>query len=417
MPNLPPDSMAYAFWCAAREIGAVLTGKSFAEGFVDGLPAIARAAVTDLVYGALRRYGQGDALLAPFLRNPPYPDIHALLLAALYRLETREDAHTVVNQAVTAAEHLCSGRYKSLVNGVLRAFLRQRRSWEEWKDTLSEAARLWYPDWWIRRVRVAYPEQWARILAAGNRLPPMCLRVNSRKIARREYQEHLARQGIEAGARGENALLLARACPVDSLPGFAEGWVYVQDLGAQRAAELLDPEPEARVLDACAAPGGKTTHLLERGKNLCLTAWDIDAARCEKIRDNLARLGLSAKVRVVDATAAGEGGARFDAILADVPCSASGVVSRAPDVKWLRQEADLPRFAKKQARILAALWEKLVPRGKLLYATCSVFPEENERQIRRFLRAAPLARLVHAEQWLPDTEHDGFYYALLQKTA
>ncbi|MDR0234318.1 MAG: 16S rRNA (cytosine(967)-C(5))-methyltransferase RsmB, partial [Zoogloeaceae bacterium] len=231
--------------------------------------------------------------------------------------------------------------------------------------------------------------------------------------------ERLREADIHAEPRGECGLLLKQPLAVERLPGFQEGKLSVQDLGAQRAAQILSPGKGARVLDACAAPGGKTAHLLEQGDDLLLVAQDIDPSRCQRIRENLTRLGLAAHVRVADATRPLEtdGKARFDAILADVPCSASGVARRFPDIKWLRREADIAHFAKTQARILLQLWHCLQENGKLLYATCSVFPQENEGQIRRFLKQTPNARLQHEEHWLPDTEHDGFYYALLQKHA
>jgi 16S rRNA (cytosine967-C5)-methyltransferase len=351
------------------------------------------------------------------LRHPPPPSVHALLLCALYRLESREDAHTVVDQAVTAAGALQGGRCKGMVNGVLRNFLRRRA---DLLAGLPEAARFCHPAWWVDRLRRAYPEDWPAIVAAGNRPPPMALRVNARRVGREEYRRRLAEAGISAAARGECGLLLEKPVPVECLPGFFAGEVSVQDLGAQRAAPLLRPEAGSRVLDACAAPGGKAAHLLEQCADLRLVAQDIDPLRCRKIGDNLARLGLAAEaIRSADASRLAhdaDGKAEiFDAILADVPCSASGVARRFPDTKWLRREEDVMRFARAQARILASLWQSLRPGGKLLYATCSVFPEENQAQIRRFLAKTGDAALSHEEQWLPDGEHDGFYYALLQK--
>jgi len=389
-----------------------MAGQSLAEGFLREIPLIARPEAQDMVYGVLRRYGQGEALLAQLIRNTPRPEIMALLLLALYRLESRPDtAHTVVNQAVAAAGFLEGGYYKGLVNGVLRNFMRQR---EDLLTTLPEAARLWHPDWWLARLKVAYPTNWQDIVAAGNQPPPMALRVNPCRTTLETSLGRLREAGIHAEPRGACGLLLQQPVPVERLPGFQEGELSVQDLGAQRAAQILSPKAGARVLDACAAPGGKTAHLLEQGENLALVAQDIDPARCERIRENLARLGLAAEIRVADALLPG-GKERFDAILADLPCSASGVARRFPDVKWLRREADIARFARTQARILTQLWQCLSGEGKLLYATCSVFPQENENQIRRFLKQNPDAALRHEEHCVPDAEHDGFYYALLQK--
>ena len=391
-----------------------MAGQSLADGFLQNIPAAARPEAQDMVYGSLRRYGQGEALLSPLLRNMPRPGILALLLLAIYRLESRPDtAYTIVNQAVAAAAFLEGGRYKSLTNGVLRQFLRRR---EELFAALPESARLCHPDWWVARLKVAYPKVWSEIIEAGNQPPPMALRVNLCRTNREASLERLQEAGINAEPREKCGILLKRPVPIERLPGFQEGELSVQDLGAQRAAQILMPRKGGRVLDACAAPGGKTAHLLEQDDNLSLVAEDIDPSRCQRIRENLARLGLSAEIRAACATRpAGQTEERFDAILADVPCSASGVARRFPDVKWLRREADIVSFAKIQARILSALWFRLQAGGKLLYATCSVFPQENENQIRRFLKQSPNASLQHEEHLLPNAEHDGFYYALLQK--
>lgn len=416
-PALPPDSLAFALWHAAPIVARVMEGQSLAEGALEQVSSDIRPAVQDIVYGTLRRYGEGDALLAPLLKNQPYPIIRALLLCALHRLATWTDApHTVVNQAVEAAGQLEEGRYKGLVNGVLRNYLRQQ---ESLSDALDDTARLWHPDWWLDKLQADYPNDWQGIVTANNTPPPMSLRVNLRKVSQADYLSRLNSSGLAAQAAGEAGIRLQRPVPVSQLPGFAEGLASVQDLGAQRAAELLNPAPGSRVLDACAAPGGKTAHLLERA-DLELTALDIDPTRCRQIESNLSRLGLKARVRCGDASAPrawGREPAAFDAILADVPCSASGVVRRHPDAKWLRQPQDTLKFAYTQRRILERLWPALQPGGKLLYATCSVFPEENGEQVEKFLRRTTDARLVSEEQWLPGPEHDGFYYALLQKMA
>jgi 16S rRNA (cytosine967-C5)-methyltransferase len=420
--DLVPDSLAAALCHAASCVARVMAGQSLAEGGLEETPGDLRPAVRDIVYGVLRRYGEGDALLSPLMKNPPYPEIRALLLCALYRLETWTDAHTVVDQAVEAAGKLADGRYKGLVNGVLRNYLRQQKALrlELEANPARAAARLWHPDWWLEKLKTAYPQDWQAIVAAGNTPPPMSLRVNCRRARPQDYLARLEAVGIAGEWRGRAGILLKRPVPVSQLPGFAEGEVSVQDLGAQRAAELLDPPPGSAVLDACAAPGGKTAHLLERN-DLRLTALDIDPARCRLIEQNLSRLRLDAqktRVRCGDAShprAWGNAPASFDAILADVPCSASGVARRHPDIKWLRQPRDSLKFAGTQRRILERLWAALIPGGKLLYATCSVFPEENGEQVAKFLRRAPDARLEAEEQWLPQAEHDGFYYALLQK--
>jgi 16S rRNA (cytosine967-C5)-methyltransferase len=420
--GLATDSLAYGLLLAARVLALVHAGKSLNEAsfLLTGEPAVARAAAQDIVYGVLRQYGRGEFILGRLMTRPlPHAETQTLLLAALYRLETRPEAEAmVVDQAVKAAGELAGGGLKGVVNGVLRNFLRQR---ESLLDALrrNEVAHFQHPAWWLARLRRAWPEDWQGIVAAGNSPPPMTLRVNARKIRVDDYLEKLQAEGIAAKAVGSVGLRLETPVPVDRLPGFADGWVSVQDAGAQRAAELLDPASGDRVLDACAAPGGKTAHLLERaGANAPdVLALDIDAARVLRIEDNLKRLGLTASVRAVDCLAVKEwwDGRPFDAILADAPCSASGVASRHPDIKTLRRESDIRKLAHTQSAILDALWPLLESGGKMLYATCSVFVEENTAQIDAFLVRWPDARRIGQEQWLPNDQHDGFYYALLQK--
>lgn len=417
MSRLPSTSLAYALRQAARINAAVFAGQSLADNLLGRVEAVARPAVQDLVYGSLRAFGRGDFFLARLLERPLAVDeVRALLLVALYRLETRpEAAHTVVDQAVSAAGELVHGKFRALVNAVLRSFLRQRTALEEALQA-DPVARTQHPAWWLEELQAAWPEQWPAIVAAGNMAPPMALRVNRRHGSRADYLAQLAAAGIAANPLCEDGLALAQAVPVDRLPGFFDGLVSVQDPGAQRAAELLAPAPGSRVLDACAAPGGKTAHLLERA-DLDLLALDLKPARCRRIEDGLGRLHLSAKVLVADCTRLDQwwDGVPFDAVLADVPCTASGVVRRNPDAKWLRRPEDIASFAATQSRILDALWRVLRPGGKLLYATCSVFPRENQRQIRGFLARQPAAGIIHEEQIIPDAERDGFFYCLLEK--
>ena len=419
MSRLPLNSLAYALWQAARIDAAVFAGQSLADGLLGRVDPAARPAVQDLVYGSLRAYGRGDFFLSRLLDKPLAVDeVRALLLVAIYRVETRPDAvHTVVDQAVSAAGEVADGKFRGLVNGVLRNFLRRQPELTAAAaaDTLAAAQ---HPDWWLAQLQAAHPADWQRIVAAGNLPPPMGLRVNVRLTTRDDYLARLQAAGIEARAVGESGLALARPVAVDSLPDFAQGLVSVQDPGAQRAAELLAPAPGSRVLDDCAAPGGKTAHLLERA-DLDLLALDLKASRCRRIEENLARLQLQAEVKVADCVKLDKwwDGRPFAAVLADVPCTASGVVRRNPDAKWLRREADIASFAAAQARILDALWQVVQPGGKLLYATCSVFPAENGQQIERFLARRPQAGRCHEEQLLPTAEHDGFYYCLLEKRA
>ncbi|MBS1161705.1 MAG: Fmu, rRNA SAM-dependent methyltransferase [Proteobacteria bacterium] len=417
MSKLPLNSLAFALLNAARIDAAVLAGQSLADGLLGRVEAAARPAVQDLVYGSLRQYGRGDFFLSRLLSKPlEAEEVRALLLVAIYRLETRpEAAHTVVDQAVAAAGELAEGRFRALVNGVLRNFLRQQA---ELNAALANdaVALAQHPEWWLQQLQSSYPADWPAIVAAGNRPPPMALRVNLRRCGRDEYQQKLSAEGLLSTAVGEAGLMLDKPVPVDRLPGFAAGLVSVQDPGAQMAAELLAPLAGSRVLDACAAPGGKTAHLLERAE-VDLLALDLKPSRCRRVEENLARLGLRAGLKAADCSKLNTwwDGRPFDAVLADVPCTASGVVRRNPDAKWLRRAEDIASFAAAQARILDALWQVVRPGGKLLYVTCSVFPAENSEQIGRFLVCQPSACRCHEEQILPNPEHDGFFYCLLEK--
>jgi len=419
MSKLPLNSLAFTLLNAARIDAAVFAGQSLADGLLARVDAAARPAVQDLVYGSLRQYGRGDFFLSRLLSKPlDAEEVRALLLVAIYRLETRPDAaHTVVDQAVAAAGELAEGRLRALVNAVLRNFLRQQvvLNGELAADELASSQ---HPEWWLRQLQMTYPQDWPAIVAAGNAPPPMALRVNLRRCGRDEYQARLSTEDIASTAVGEAGLVLEKPLPVDRLPGFAAGLVSVQDPGAQRAADLLAPLPGGRVLDACAAPGGKTAHLLERAE-LDLIALDLKPSRCRRIEENLARLGLHAGIKAADCAKLSTwwDGRPFDAVLADVPCTASGVVRRNPDSKWLRRAEDVASFAATQARILDALWPVVRPGGKLLYVTCSVFPAENGEQIGRFLERQREAVRCHEEQLLPSAEHDGFYYCLLEKSA
>lgn len=417
MSRLPLNSLAFALLQAARIDAAVFAGQSLADGLLSRVEAVARPAVQDLVYGSLRQFGRGDFFLSRLLAKPLVDEtVHALLLVALYRLESRpEAAHTVVDQAVVAAGELAGGNFRGLVNGVLRNFLRRQAELTA-ELALDPVGHSQHPAWWLAALQEAYPADWQSVVAAGNAPPPMALRVNLRQISREDYLGLLQADGLAASPVGTAGLALHSPVPVERLPGFADGLASVQDPGAHRAADLLDPPVGGRVLDACAAPGGKTADLLER-KDLDLLALDLKPARCRRVEENLARLGLRAQVKAADCAKPESwwDGQPFDAVLADVPCSASGVVRRNPDAKWLRRPEDIASFAKAQKRILAALWPVLRPGGKLLYATCSAFPEENGLQIDRFLQATPDAERCYEEQLLPNGEHDGFYYCLLSK--
>ncbi len=381
-----------------------------------------RGAVMDMVYGTLRRYGRGDALVDMLAhRGTPDPAIRALLLCALNAIETGAYAeHVAVDQAVRACIELRKPSARSFVNALLRSFLRQRSEFVRRVDR-DPVARAMHPSWWIEVLRNAYPQDWEAILEAGNQHPPMGLRVNRRRIATEEYLARLEAGAMKATRIGESALLLAQPVPVDRLPGFAQGEVSVQDAGAQHAADYLDLGKGQRILDACAAPGGKAGHILECA-DVELVALDAEPARCERVRQNLTRLGLVAQIQAADCTRPDTwwDGRPFDRILADVPCTASGIVRRNPDIKWLRRPGDPARFAADQGRMLDALWRVLAPGGKLLYATCSVFPEENAAVAEAFCARQPEACRLDLPakapaQLLPGAENDGFFFALLQK--
>jgi 16S rRNA (cytosine967-C5)-methyltransferase len=420
-------ALAPALRDAARIVARVAGGRSLADEFgrfaEEGVET-PRAALLDLTHGTLRRYGRVQAIVAELSRRgQPDALVQALLWCSLYALESGRYAdYTVVDQAVRACTLLERWTAKGYVNGLLRAWLRARAAMEA-RIRADEEARYQHPKWWIDVVRRAYPESWEEVLAAGNAHPPMTLRVNERRTSVSDYSRRLAEAAIAAQAIGKAALLLERPVPVERLPGFSEGEVSVQDAGAQRAAELLGLSPGQRVLDACAAPGGKSAHILERA-DVALTALDIDAARAERIARNLQRLSLGATLRTADCTRPDTwwDGVPFDRVLADVPCSASGVARRHPDLKWLRRAGDLAAFAARQATMLEALWQLLAPGGKLLYVTCSVFPQENQELVQAFLARAERARALplpdgERPQWLPGPQHDGFYYALIQKQA
>ncbi len=421
------SALAAALRDAAPMVERVAAGASLSAEFdrvaEEGLDT-PRGALIDLTHGTLRRYGRVQAIVRQLSRRDHGDSlVEALLWCSLYALESGRYAdYTVVDQAVRACGLLERWNAKGYVNALLRGFLRERGSLETRIQSDPEA-RYQHPRWWIEILRSAYPAEADAVLEAGNSHPPMCVRVNRRRVAVAQYQEQLKQAGIATRALGEEALLLERPVPLDRLAGFDRGEVSVQDAGAQRAALCLDLADGQRVLDACAAPGGKSGHILERAQ-VALTALDSDASRCVRLERNLERLGLGARVAHADCTrlSAWFDGTPFERILADVPCSASGIARRHPDIKWLRRADDVAAFAVRQGTILDALWQVLGADGKLLYATCSVFPQENDAVIEAFLsrtRGAVRVPLPDggAAQGLPDAERDGFYYALIRKPA
>jgi 16S rRNA (cytosine967-C5)-methyltransferase len=385
-----------------------------------------RGAIQDLTYGVLRYYGQLDALLS-LLLDKTLQDLKLryLLLVSLYQLQySKAPSYAIVDHAVSTARLLSNKRgAPGLVNAVLRNFIRKGTTlWE--LVNKDDVGKYSHPQWWIDKLRKQYPQHYEAILNASNQHPSMTLRVNSRKIGVEAYQKILDEHGIKANLIWNVALKLIQPVAVEKLPGFIEGLVSIQDAGAQLAASLLDVHDGMHVLDACAAPGGKSTHLMESAQ-IRLTSLDSDAQRLARVAENFERLGNEPD-RLVYGNALYPSewwnGQLFDRILADAPCSASGVVSRHPDIKWLRRYTDLPAFADTQEKILNALWQILKRGGKLLYVTCSVFHEENWLLINKFQQLHQDARLLPLShpamtngQLLPSFLHDGFFYALLCK--
>ena len=437
MTDLKPDSLAFSLIGAAQAVAYVLEGTALPQALLkvfsqtNALPQ-ARGAIQDISYRTMRQVGRVDALLKAMTNKTPEPALlYGLLCCALTLLVSNEgesapyEEFVVVDQAVTAATsspHMVFA--KGMVNAVLRRFLREKD--ELLKLVMKQPAAVWnYPQWWVDQTKAAYPQEWQAILTAGNHAPPLTLRVNQRKTTTAAYLELLASEQIAASQIGPFAIRLAKPIPVTQIPGFEAGMVSVQDAAAQLAAPLLDVQSGMRVLDACAAPGGKTCHLLELA-DLELVALEIDHARIQRINENLDRLQLSATVKQGDATRSGWWDNKpFDRILADVPCTASGVVRRHPDSRWLRRKTDTAQLAALSSRILDNLWRMLAPGGKMLMVTCSIWPQESEKQAQAFVEKHGAIRLDAPGQLLPTmanssdahNEHDGLFYALFQKPA
>lgn len=446
-------SRAIPLWrqlqAAASVLEAVRNGRSTSDS-LQKIDADLRPGVQALSFHVLRNLGRAEALRRLLARKPPPAAVDALLCSVL-ALAWREDhapyaPFTLVNQAVEAAKQGPATRAQaSFVNACLRRFLRERDDLVAETDD-DPVARWNFPRWWIDRVKKDHPDHWQAVLEASNLPAPLTLRINARKGTPQAYAAmlngppHVEAVNEPARPQGDYALVLERARPVTGLPGFAEGWFSVQDAAAQLAAPLLlDALPARasgaaplRILDACAAPGGKTAHLLELA-DAHVTAIDVDPLRCERIHDTLGRLGLQAQVVAADATRVKDwwDGQPFDAVLLDAPCTASGIVRRHPDVRWLRRPTDVAQLAAIQARMLAVLWPLVQPGGVLLYCTCSVFRQEGEQQVQTFVAHNTDAVLQPSPGHLrpqsramtdavPDNlpgDHDGFFYALLQKRA
>jgi 16S rRNA (cytosine967-C5)-methyltransferase len=424
----PSPALSQLLAHTAQMIAGVLGGCSLTD-LLATVPAAARPGTQALSFETLRRLGGAQAVQALLVPKAPPREASALLLTAIALLWPRDEPlyqeHTLVDQAVHAARQR-EPASAGFVNAVLRRFLRERGALVLAAER-TPAGAFNHPPWWIERLRQDWPAQWQALLAEANRHPPMTLRVNARRLSAAAYA-----QRVDGRVVGEQAVVLAKPLPVNELPGFAQGEVSVQDAAAQLAAPLLigcGLKPGARVLDACAAPGGKTAHLLELA-DLDVLALDVDGQRLQRVQGTLERLQLQATLRVGDARQSRSwwDGRAFDAILLDAPCSASGIVRRHPDIRWLRRPQDISTLAHLQAELLDALWPLLAPGGRLLYATCSVFKAEGQAQIDAFLqRLGPVAaRLDPASpghllplpdngSGRPEPSADGFFYALLHK--
>lgn len=433
-------TLADAMLLAAKTVGQVREKRNTLPIALEkncfGVATTLRGAVQDLSYLSMRQMAAAEAIVRILVEQRPHSTLYNLLIVALALLLDKQTVRypefTVVNQAVAALDRTRLRSGKGLINAVLRNFLRQRT--ELTQTLIQTASTRWnYPLWWIARVRTDYPEQWERLLDAGNQAPPLTLRINRAHCHPVQAMATLAHAEISAQQIGPAALRLARPMPVQQIPGFAEGLCSVQDAGAQLAVPLLDLHHGMRVLDACAAPGGKTGHLLETAA-LQIIALDGDAQRARRISENIQRVhaypGVAVQVRVGDAMHPEQwwDGHLFDRILVDAPCSASGIVRRHPDIRWLRKPADIKKLVKQQRSILKALWPLLAPQGKLLYATCSIFFEEGEGQAHWFernqidaVRLPAIGQLLPGEQKNNDSNHiipqdcDGFFYALFEK--
>ncbi|KTT16265.1 16S rRNA (cytosine(967)-C(5))-methyltransferase RsmB [Pseudacidovorax intermedius] len=421
---------------------AAVRGGASGTAALDAVEPALRPGVQAIAFQTMRWLGRGEALRRHLAKRTPPPAADALLCTALALGWAPErspyEPFTLVDQTVEAAKRQPHTRAQaSFINACLRRFLRERE--ELVAATEREPVAQWnHPRWWIERLRRDHPQAWQQVLTADNGPAPLTLRINARTTSVERYLPALAALQLPARRVAEQGVELGAARPVQQLPGFEAGEFSVQDAAAQLAAPLLleglaPAGARLRVLDACAAPGGKTAHLLERAGPVPLdvTALEIDPQRARRIDENLARLGLAADVRVADAARPESwwDGQPYDGILLDAPCTASGIVRRHPDVRWLRRESDVEQLALQQAMLLAALWPLVRPEGRLLYCTCSVFREEGSRQIDAFLAHNTDARLLPSpghllpqggagRRGVPDNalgEHDGFFYALLQK--
>lgn len=429
---------------ASRVLTQVLNGRNLNEALDGALAAQPeltpqeRGAIREACFDTLRHYGLIEAELRALVKTPPREEIDSLLKIALAQLQFgRAKPYAIVDHAVKATNALGQPQARGLVNAVLRNFQRKQDNLPDEVRAINRSAKHNLPLWWINRIQQECPDHWEGMAESALLHPPLTLRANIRKTTMASAAAKLEAAGFTVTVLGREALSIDPPRPVSDIPGFAEGEVSVQDAAAQYAAHFLGAADGMRVLDACAAPGGKTGHLLERN-TLELTALDNDAKRVSRIESNLNRLGLVANVRTADAVQPQTwwDGHPFDRILLDAPCSGAGVIRRHPDIKWLRRESDLAGFAAQQLALLSALWKCLGSGGRLLYVTCSVFRAENEGVVLQFMNAqaasgnvvqrlplpdvpAPSSQehtpTFRDGQLLPDAHHDGFFYALLAK--
>ncbi len=408
---------------AAQTVLAVANGKNLADELANiiaqnpDLTAQDKGMLQDLAYGCQRFLGSLRYMLGKLLNKPlDNPLLEAHLLVAMYQLNhTKNAPYAVVNEAVEHIGKMGRGQYRSFANAILRRFQREQEGLNK-SCQFNNIAKFNLPTWLQSSLQTQYPKHWHNMVTAFQSHPPLTLRVNRRHMNADAYLLLLEQAGIAAKKLDDYAIRITTPVPVNQLPQFANGAVSVQDWGAQQAAYLLNPQNGERVLDACAAPGGKTGHLLELA-NCSVTALDIDKKRLARVQDNLARLKLQAALYCSPAQDLAEwwDGVPFDAILADVPCTASGTIKRNPDIKWLRRPNDALKTAQQQEIMLDELWKTLKQGGRMLLATCSIFEAENQLQCQKFLRRHADATLLEEKVLIPNEKQDGFYYALIHK--
>ena len=379
-------------------------------------------AIKALCYETMRYYPRVERITRQLVNKKLKPrdqDIHALLLIGLSAIEQqKKPGFALINEIVNAAKQRNKHWATGFINGVLRQYTRQRNTIEANNKT-SMVFQLMQPQWLIERVSLSYANQAESILSSLNAHPPMVLRVNLQKTDQSSYLDQLEQQGLTAqpGTISPVAVYLDKPMPIDKLPGFTQGLISIQDEAAQLAVEYLDMQAGHKILDACAAPGGKACHILEKQPEVKLDCLELDKKRAEKIQENLKRLDLSAKVKIGDASQQDWWNKTlYDRILLDAPCSGTGIIRRRPDIKLLGSQAHIAQLKKQQLQMLCNLWQLLKPEGKLIYSTCSILPEENEQMIQSFIKQQKNARLCFSKQLLPQTNgHDGFYYASIVK--